>query len=237
MAPGAALNRGEACLTLGLVDGPDHVLVVPPLFDEAGRMRRTLAMMMRALAARGIAAHLPDLAGQNDSLLPTSAADLAHWRAELADFGAHLPAPPLVVSLRGGCLIDDAVAARGWWRLAPSDGAAILRALVRAEMVAAREDGGDRTSAALIDRARAGEALAGQSLSAAMIDQLESAVVRPVTPLRTAVLASGSMATSGDAPTLVGSPLWSRAEPGEDAAMAAAMADDVGDWMTQCAAR
>src|SRR3546814_4854209 len=46
------------------------VLFVPPLFEEANRTRRTLVLAMRALAAQGFAALLPDLPGQNESLVP-----------------------------------------------------------------------------------------------------------------------------------------------------------------------
>jgi hypothetical protein len=45
----------EACLRLGPEDAAARVLFIPPLFEEANRMRRTLVMAMRALAARGIA--------------------------------------------------------------------------------------------------------------------------------------------------------------------------------------
>src|SRR3546814_11084271 len=43
------------------------ILIVPPLFEEANRTRRTLVLAMRALAAEGFAALLPDLPGQNES--------------------------------------------------------------------------------------------------------------------------------------------------------------------------
>src|SRR3546814_7955467 len=46
------------------------VLFVPPLFEEANRTRRTLVLAMRALAAQGFAALLPDLPGPNASLVP-----------------------------------------------------------------------------------------------------------------------------------------------------------------------
>ena len=45
----------EHCLRFtGAADGPT-ILIVPPLFDEANRMRRTLVLTMRALAGLGVA--------------------------------------------------------------------------------------------------------------------------------------------------------------------------------------
>ena len=52
------------------------VVNVPPLFEEANRTRRTLVLAMRALAADGFAAVLPDLPGQNESLVPLADVDL-----------------------------------------------------------------------------------------------------------------------------------------------------------------
>ena len=69
--------------------------------------------------------------------------------------------------------------------------------------------------------------LAGNLLSPAMMGQLGSAEVEPVAPLRTVTLGSGADA-------IAGTPLWLRAEPGEDAAMAAAIAADIAAWSTTC---
>ena len=60
------------------------ILIVPPLFEEANRTRRTLVLTMRALAAQGFAAILPDLPGQNESLLPLVDVDLNRWQDAVA---------------------------------------------------------------------------------------------------------------------------------------------------------
>ena len=60
-----------------------------------------------------------------------------------------------------------------------------------------------------------------------MIAQLGTAETQPVAPLRTVTLGSGADA-------IVGTPLWLRAEPGEDTAMAAAIAADIAAWSTTC---
>jgi hypothetical protein len=58
-----------------------------------------------------------------------------------------------------------------------------------------------------------------------MVAQLGSAGVQPVSPLR-----SIGLGTDG----IAGTPLWLRAEPGEDAAMAQAIADDIAAWSATC---
>ena len=67
--------------------------------------------------------------------------------------------------------------------------------------------------------------LAGNALSPAMVAQLGAAEAQPVTPLRAIGLGADGIA---------GAPLWLRAEPGEDAAMAAAIAADVAAWSKTC---
>lgn len=222
---------GEAALQIGPRDGGPCVLVVPPLFEEANRTRRTLVLVMRALAARGIGSVLPDLPGQNDSLLPTEAADLALWRRALAALVMALPGPVIIASVRGGTLIDAVPGPLGWWRLASVSGASLLRPMLRARLASDRENGITGGMEALL--AQAADApleLAGNRLSPAMIAQLQDAEPDPVVPLRARTLGDGADAISG-------TPLWLRAEPGEDAAMAMAIAADIAEWADQCARR
>ena len=117
------------------------VLIVPPLFEEANRTRRTLVLAMRALAGRGFAAVMPDLPGQNESVVPLVDVDLESWQAALVAVAAAIDGPLLVASVRGGALIDHRVKAAGWWRLAPVGGASLLRTLLRARVSADREAG------------------------------------------------------------------------------------------------
>ncbi|MGB3844641.1 MAG: hypothetical protein WA940_02130 [Sphingopyxis sp.] len=204
------------------------VLVVPPLFEEANRTRRTLVLAMRALAARGFAAAMPDLPGQNESLVALESVDLGMWQNALAERAAAIDGPLLVASVRGGALIDHRIKAAGWWRLAPAGGASLLRTLLRARVSADREAGATSSLESLTETAKTAPLLlAGNRLSPAMIAQLGSAEVQPVEPLRT--LAPG-------ADGIAGTPLWLRAEPGEDAAMAEAIADDIATWSTACGA-
>lgn len=202
------------------------VLIIPPLFEEANRTRRTLVLAMRALAARGFAAAMPDLPGQNESLVALESVDLDMWQNALAEVAKTIDGPVLVASVRGGALIDHRVKAAAWWRLAPVGGASLLRTLLRARVSADREAGVTSSLESLTDTAkREPLLLAGNRLSPAMIAQLGSAEAQPVEPLRNVALGADGIA---------GTPLWLRAEPGEDAAMAETIADDIADWGAAC---
>lgn len=202
------------------------ILIVPPLFDEANRLRRTLVLAMRALADAGFAALMPDLPGQNESLVPLDAVDLACWQRALAGIAAGIDGPVLIASVRGGGLIDHEAKAAGWWRLAPVSGSSLLRTLMRARVAADREMGTPSSLDSLQADARTAPLLlAGNLLSPAMIGQLDAAEAQPVDPLRTVTLGAGG---------ITGTPLWLRAEPGEDAAMAAAIAADIAAWSASC---
>jgi len=202
------------------------IVIVLPLFEEANRTRRTLVLAMRALAADGFAAVLPDLPGQNESLAPLADVDLERWQDALAEVVATIDGPAIVASVRGGALIDHRAKAAAWWRLAPAGGASLLRTLLRARVAADREAGMTSSLESLQATAQS-EALllAGNALSPAMVAQLGRAEVQPVEPLRSIGLGADGIA---------GTPLWLRAEPGEDAAMAAAIAADIAAWSKTC---
>lgn len=202
------------------------ILIVPPLFDEANRLRRTLALAMRALAANGFAAVLPDLPGQNESLIALEAVDLAHWQQALAEVAAGIDGPLVIASFRGGALIDHRARAAAWWRLAPAGGASLLRTMMRARVTADREAGIETSLDSLHEAAKTAPLLlAGNALSPAMVAELGGAEPQPVAPLRSIALGAEGIA---------GTPLWLRAEPSEDAAMAAAIAADIACWSRTC---
>ncbi|KTE22515.1 hypothetical protein ATE67_00785 [Sphingopyxis sp. H050] len=202
------------------------ILIVPPLFDEANRLRRTLALAMRALAADGFAAVLPDLPGQNESLVALDAVDLEQWQDALATVAAGIDGPVVIASVRGGTLLDHRANAAAWWRLAPVGGASLLRTMMRARVTADRQAGIESSLDSLQEAAKTAPLLlAGNLLSAAMVAQLGSADARPVAPLRSIGLGADGIA---------GTPLWLRAEPGEDAAMASAIAADISAWIQTC---
>lgn len=202
------------------------VLIVPPLFEEANRARRTLVLAMRALSAEGFAAVLPDLPGQNESLVPLVEVDLVRWQGALAEMVSRIDSPTIVASFRGGALIDHKAQASAWWRLAPIGGASLLRTLMRARVSADREAGVASSLEGLQNEAKTAPLLlAGNRLSPAMIAQLGASEAQVVEPLRSVGLGADG---------IVGTPLWLRAEPGEDAAMAGAIAADIAAWSKTC---
>lgn len=202
------------------------ILIVPPLFEEANRTRRTLVLTMRALAAQGFAAILPDLPGQNESLLPLVDVDLNRWQEALAEIVAEIDGPVIVASVRGGALIDHIAKAAAWWRLAPVGGASLLRTLMRSRVSADREAGLTSSLESLQAEAKTAPLLlAGNRLSPAMVAQLGVSEAQAVEPLRSVALGADGIA---------GTPLWLRAEPGEDAAMAEAIAVDIAAWSATC---
>ena len=202
------------------------VVIIPPLFEEANRTRRTLVLAMRALAADGFAVMLPDLPGQNESIVPLADVDLERWRDALAETTTGIDGPLVMASVRGGALIDHRAKADVWWRLAPVGGASLLRTLMRARVAADRE-AGLATSLESLQAAAQSDALllAGNALSPAMVAQLGAAEAQPVEPLRSIALGTDGIA---------GTRLWLRAEPGEDAAMAGAIAADIAAWSRAC---
>ena len=194
---GLALDRGR----------DRRLLIVPALFDEANRLRRFTAETMRLLDTAGIDCFLPDLPGTNESIAPLARQTLETWRQAMAAAGRHFGATH-VLALRGGALVAPALPA---FALAPVTGAAILRQMIRARIVASREVGLDERTEALLEQARIeGITLSGYQLSAGMVTGLQEAA-----PVEASTIPLG------------GPPLWLRAEPGEDPVQSAALADHV----------
>ena len=197
--------------------GAEHrlqALVFEPLFEEANRTRRLLATVARALDARDIGVTICCLPGMGESLIDIAGLTLADWRADASVVIAAIK-PTVIASLRGGSLLDDGGNAKGWWRFSPETGARIVRDLRRTQLAG---DSG---------------LYAGHRLSDAFLTDFEAATPASVAPLRVARLESDA----GEADVkLPGSPLWRRAEPGEDGELAAAIAVDIADWTATCAA-
>lgn len=216
----------EPLVRFGSVDWPT-VLVIPPLFEEANRMRHVLVATMRTLADEAIASVLPDLPGTGDSGVATIDARLDDWQAAVSAAASTLPAPRLTVAIRGGALLDDHAGADARWRLAPESGARVVRDLVRATALSS-----GRPEAAIQAMARAEPSrLAGNLLHPALFRALELAEPDTGADVRTARLDD-----RGDV-QLAGTPVWRRAEPGDDDLLVAAMADDISNWVRRCVAR
>ncbi len=186
-----------------------RLLIVPPLFEEMNRTRRLLVETMRRLDAAGIDCFLPDLPGCNESLAPFAAQSLTAWRAALAHAAQHFGVTH-GLAVRGGALVYPA--ALPGWVYEPAKGSALLRQLVRARIIAAREQGIDEDSAGLIAQGRkSGLELAGYHCGPALIAELEAAL--PV--------AGPREIRQGE---LEGGALWLRSEPDESPQQADALA-------------
>lgn len=214
-------------LRFGPAGGP-VVVMLPALFEEHNRTRAFAVTICRALADRGAASILPDLPGQGESLVPTQNATLGGWRDALRNLIEAQGAlnPVIVASMRGGSIVCSEAGVCGHWRLSPITGQTLLRDLMRAQAVAGDDlaGQGDQTIEAV-----------GNVISRAMADALETHVAFGPTcaPLRTIRLESDPAPADLKLP---GGPLWRRAEPGNDPALAALLADDLANWVRQCAA-
>jgi hypothetical protein len=214
---------GEQALCFGM-GNTRRILILPPFFDEMNRVRRMLVQAMRMLEAQGCGAILPDLPGCNESMAKLEAQDLSSWRAAVAAAAEQLGATH-VAAIRGGALLDDALPDLPHWRLAPVKGQSLLKAMIRTRIAGAKEEGIALTEAGLMAEAMAGPlSFAGNVLSPSMVTQLGEAVP--------AELDNVVERRLGD--DLEGSTLWLRAEPQDDAAMSASLAQDWAQWSQSC---
>lgn len=226
----------ERCLlTTGSASGsaPQTILLVPPLFDEANKLRRLMTRMMILLAQNhGIAALLPDLPGTLESERALSAMDLEQWREALtAVIDRHGPVTHCA-ALRAGCSIAALSSPLPQWHLAPITAWQQLRTLARAQLVSERETGAATRSqdAILDDILTNGGHLVGYDISAALANNLLTAANNDVQAAHIVQLARDDKAADSH---ITGTPLWLRTEPDKDEAMAAAMADSIANWAAQ----
>lgn len=190
-----------------------RLLIVPPLFDEANRMRRMLVDTMRLLDRAGVDSFLPDLPGCNESLQDFSAQSLHAWRRAMAQAARHFGATD-VLAVRGGALVFPHTLPG--LVLEPAKGGSILRHLLRARVISAREAGRQEDSAALLEKGRSeGLELAGWHCGAALIAGLETA---PAQIEGQRIVAQSELGGGG---------LWLRAEPAAAPEQSAALAQIV----------
>lgn len=221
-------GNDELCLSFGADDAP-KLLILPPLFDEANRVRHLMVECARALAELGVASLLPDLPGCNESPAPLEHASVSLWQAALIACAEQLGPATHVASLRGGALVDGALGDLPRWRLAPVKGGQLLRTMLRTRIASDREAGITSSSDGLMETARTcGIELAGNSLSPCMICELDAAAPSDGGAIRLVRFADDPLDAVG---RIAGAPLWLRAEPAHDPAMAAAMAQDIAGWM------
>ena len=210
------------------------VVVLPPLFEEANRCRAMIVAMCRKLAAGGAGVALPDLPGQGESPLSTDQVTLADWHeavdAVVADCspgrGVH------IVSVRGSAILDQHDRAASVWRLSPLAGAKVIGDLRRAELI------GSTGSTGAVDAGDPGDPgdpaiFVGNALNRQLCADLETIdeVGEPIVRCRTVRLKGDPLPADA---AFAGTPLWRRAEPGNDGALATVLGQDIIDWIGVC---
>ncbi len=210
-------------MRIGNPDAP-QIMFLQPFFEEANRLRRLIACVMRDVVDAGFGAALPDLPGTGESMTALHEVEFVDWRAAVAAASASIETPKLVISFRSAALIDDAANAQHIWRCAPETGQRVIRDLMRTRLTATTAaDSNDGTVH-----------VAGHRIKQSLITALEAAAPSQSGTVRTAQLNSSAAAADVSLP---GTPLWRRSEPGEDAELRAAISSDIISWAKQCAGR
>lgn len=179
-----------------------RLLVVRGLFDEGNKLRHFTVELMRRLDKSGVDCFLPDLPGTNESLEPLEDQTLESWRDCMVEASRQFSATH-VLAIRGGALIAPVHLPNIHY--APASGASLLRAMLRAQVMIAREAGKEETREDMFERGQAeGLRLAGYGMSPDMISGLQIAEI----PHESAIeIAQGDVGGGG---------LWLRSEPSHD---------------------
>lgn len=212
----------EAMLRFGPSDGP-VVVAALPLFEEANRTRTFAVTLLRLLAERGLASALPDMPGQGESLMALETLDFLRMQEAFGGAVDHILGEgraAYALGIRSGALLDAQALASGRWYLAPQDGSDLLRELKRVR------EGQWPDRAARIE-------IAGNLVSVDLLAELEGMepFAEAVTPRRVVRLESDPRPADRK---VAGAPLWRRAEPDNDPALAALLADDIATWVRAC---
>jgi hypothetical protein len=208
----------EAMLGFGPDTGPILIAALP-LFEEANRTRTFTVGLLRTLADRGIASLLPDVPGQGESTMSLTSMTIPRMAEALAAVTDRCRAEgrrTYALGIRSGALLDVRARHRGRWHFAPQTGDDLLRDLHRIRRAAGNldMDGGDPLE------------IAGNVLSADLLASLAAATPSdpPDVPRRIV-----------DRPPDT-TPLWRRAEPGNDPVLAQTLAEDIATWLAICEA-
>jgi hypothetical protein len=196
-----------------------RLLVLPAWFDEANKLRRQTVEVMRRLDLSGIDSFLPDLPGCNESTARLADQTLESLRRAAEAATAHFRVTHVLTWRAGALLAPDALPG---WRYDPTGGRQMLRGMLRARTIAAREAGrAERTEDIQALAREEGIELAGWVLGAQLFREFEAASV-PDNPLL-ADIEQGSVGGAG---------LWLRAEPDEDPEQADSLAAIVAMGLT-----
>lgn len=231
----------EAMLRFGPAGGP-VVIMLPALFEEHNRTRAFAVTICRMLAERGVASVVPDLPGQGESIVGTEDVTLTDLRSGFAAAVEHLHQEKRRVysaSIRSGAIIDADSHALGHWYFSPMSGQQQIADLAKILAATGRSSEAHllRNSYQIDDTTSAFE-IAGNVISVALLQDLTSDIGKyPMNslgvPTRILRLDSDRAEAHRHIP---GTPLWRRAEPSNDPALAALLAEDIADWIALCEA-
>lgn len=223
--------------------GPDTgpvVVMLPALFEEHNRTRSLAVAICRMLAALGVASALPDLPGQGESLVGTEEITLTKLRSGLAAAVEHLyhqKHRTYSASIRSGAIIDAGSPMHGHWYFSPMSGQQQIADFAKILAAAGRSSEAHllRNSYQIDDTISSFE-IAGNLISVALLHDLardagKYSMNTPGIPTRMLRLESDRAEAHRHVP---GTPLWRRAEPGNDPALAALLAKDIADWIALC---
>lgn len=184
-----------------------RVLIIPALLDEANKLRHFSVEVMRRLDGVGIDSFLPDLPGCNESEQNLADVEPEDWATAVHAAARYFAATHVLAIRGGGLLLPPRI---GGWHYAPVKGATLLKTLLRARVLASREQGREESVDGLLEHGTAhGLELAGFSLSGEALRQLGG--LKPD---------SRHEITMIEHSTIGGAPPWLRAEPDFDAAQA-----------------
>ncbi|QLC24087.1 hypothetical protein HFP57_02940 [Parasphingopyxis algicola] len=209
-------------MSFGPADG-HQILIVPPLFEELNRTRKLLSDLMRALAGRGIATHLPDLPGTGESEAQLPEIQWTDWRHAVDDAAKASDATE-IFAVRGGCLLDDVVPALPHMRFSPGQGKSVIRDLIRSRSLNDPDFDSAAQKAVFTDGPTL---LGGYPVSAALASAVRDADIADLPDVRTIRLET----EHGDADRqIAGPPLWRRAEPTGSAELTDALTTAIAEW-------
>lgn len=188
-----------------------RVLVIPALLDEANKLRHFSVEVMRRLDRAEIDTFLPDLPGCNESKQNLADVEPEDWATAVHAAARHFAATHVLAIRGGGLLLPPRI---GGWHYAPVKGATLLKTLLRARVMASREQGREESVDGLLEHGTAhGLELAGSFLSGETLRQLGG--LKPDGRDEMTVIEHS---------TIGGAPLWLRAEPDFDPAQADVLA-------------
>lgn len=229
----------EAMLRFGPTGGP-VVVMLPALFEEHNRTRAFAVTICRLLADRDVASVVPDLPGQGESIVGTENITLANLRSGFAAAIEHLNQEGRRIysaSIRSGAIIDSGSFTLGHWYCSPMSGQQQIADFAKILAATGRSSEAHlvRNSFQIDDTISSFE-IAGNLISVALLHDFTTDIgTYPMNslgvPTRILRLDSDRAEAHRHIP---GTPLWRRAEPSNDPALATLLAEDIADWIALC---